>query len=474
MNFINKSSKEIKNSRRSLWFDRKKKKVIPKILDLTRGSTSHGIPNIFKTDRLSIRLLWSVCFLAALGACSYMVFLIITDYFAYNTVSNIDYVSEITSEFPAVSFCNLNPLTTFESELFLQEILAELGSNSTNAYKDLAALDQANNIAKLRAFNPEFGDERRKTLGYDLNLVECKFNSVTCTKQDFYWFFDINQGNCFRYSSGLSMPIEKSTKAGSRYGLRLTLFVPKSANRLSTAYSDGLRVFVHNSSIEPTDSDGFYVEPGKASFVAVERTFVSKQPHPYSECKDLSSFSSEFYDYFKANNKTYRQKDCIFFCFQKRVILNCSCYNLYHPRLFDATPCVSRRQVDCVDRQYGLFKSSEIDEECLSQCPLECESIDYDLTISSAAYPTRNYFEFNKDYFNGTRDFEELRSSLYKINIFYPNLGYVELEELPQTSVIDLLSNIGGTMGLYIGISFLSLIEIVEVVLEVIFISFSA
>ena len=147
---------------------------------------------------------------------------------------------------------------------------------------------------------------------------------------------------------------------------------------------------------------------------------------------------------------------------------------MYHPRLFDSGPCVSKKQVDCVDYQYDFFKSSEIDDECVGQCPLECESIDYGLTISSSSYPTKFYFEFYKDYLNYTNDFDELKSSLYKINIFYPNLGYSKLEEMPKTSVIDLLSNIGGTMGLYIGISFLSLVEIVEIILEVVFISFSA
>jgi hypothetical protein len=71
----------------------------------------------------------------------------------------------------------------------------------------------------------------------------------------------------------------------------------------------------------------------------------------------------------------------------------------------------------------------------------------------------------------GVYDYEMLKKSLYRIYIYYPSMGYISLTEYPKTSVIDLLSSIGGTLGLYIGISFLSLIECVEILLEVVFIS---
>lgn len=224
------------------WYERKRNLVLQRVIKLLQSSTSHGIPNIFKTDRFTIRIIWGVCFLAAVSASSYMIFLTMSDYTKFNTVSKIEYISEIPTEFPSVSICNVNSFTTNDSIAFLESILDELGfdyAHKNLTQKDLGILGQANNIARLRSFNPDYGDSNRFKLGYDLNLIDCKFNSVTCQKKDFYWYFDINYGACYRFNPGLSIkpfnvPLEKNTIAGPKYGLRVTLFIPNGINKYSS------------------------------------------------------------------------------------------------------------------------------------------------------------------------------------------------------------------------------------------------
>ena len=50
------------------------------------------------------------------------------------------------------------------------------------------------------------------------------------------------------------------------------------------------------------------------------------------------------------------------------------------------------------------------------------------------------------------------------INIYYDLLEYTEIVEVEKTSLIDLFSSIGGTLGLFLGMSFLSIIEIFELI----------
>ena len=69
----------------------------------------------------------------------------------------------------------------------------------------------------------------------------------------------------------------------------------------------------------------------------------------------------------------------------------------------------------------------------------------------------------------GGLTYDQLKERSIYLNIFYSNLNYLQISESPKTSLNDLMSNVGGTLGLYIGISFLSLIEIVEIVCEIIF-----
>ena len=91
-------------------------KILKKIFELSENSTSHGIPSILRTNRLTIRILWTDCLLASISGCSYMVYKTISDYLNYETVSKIEYITELKSEFPTVSICMNNPFLTKESE----------------------------------------------------------------------------------------------------------------------------------------------------------------------------------------------------------------------------------------------------------------------------------------------------------------------------------------------------------------------
>jgi hypothetical protein len=52
-----------------------------------------------------------------------------------------------------------------------------------------------------------------------------------------------------------------------------------------------------------------------------------------------------------------------------------------------------------------------------------------------------------------------------RVNIFYDSLSYVETTESPQMDLISLLASIGGNLSLFLGVSVLSLFELVEVAL---------
>lgn len=49
-------------------------------------------------------------------------------------------------------------------------------------------------------------------------------------------------------------------------------------------------------------------------------------------------------------------------------------------------------------------------------------------------------------------------------------MKYTSIEELEKMSFVDLVSAVGGTLGLFIGMSFLSFFEILDVIIEIVFI----
>ena len=183
------------------------------------------------------------------------------------------------------------------------------------------------------------------------------------------------------------------------------------------------------------------IKPGELSYIGVKRTFVKNVPSPYTQCQDLTSYSSELYDFIIKSNKTYRQKDCFDFCIQQLIISKCGCYSTRYPN--PSLP--SNKTRACLNfTDYICFKQAyfQVDvAKCASDsCPLECDSERYNLILSSATYPA-------------------YESSLF---VYYTELEYTLMETIPAMTLASLIASLGGTLGLIISVSFFTLLEIVE------------
>ena len=58
-------------------------------------------------------------------------------------------------------------------------------------------------------------------------------------------------------------------------------------------------------------------------------------------------------------------------------------------------------------------------------------------------------------------------NDMYLVAVYYPRSKYTIISELPKMSPFDLVSSVGGTLGLFVGLSFFTLVEMVEILLEV-------
>lgn len=63
---------------------------------------------------------------------------------------------------------------------------------------------------------------------------------------------------------------------------------------------------------------------------------------------------------------------------------------------------------------------------------------------------------------------EALKKSLLQLNVYYGELSYEVYSESEKTSLVDLVSGIGGTLGLFLGMSFLSFVEFIDLIVQII------
>lgn len=62
--------------------------------------------------------------------------------------------------------------------------------------------------------------------------------------------------------------------------------------------------------------------------------------------------------------------------------------------------------------------------------------------------------------------YDEIRENMFGVSIYYDELKYTYISETAAIDSASLVSNIGGTLGLFLGMSILSFVEVIELVIE--------
>jgi hypothetical protein len=68
--------------------------------------------------------------------------------------------------------------------------------------------------------------------------------------------------------------------------------------------------------------------------------------------------------------------------------------------------------------------------------------------------------------------FKQDRNNKIYIRIYYEDLKYTWINQQPKIELFGLISNIGGSLSLFVGISFISFLELFEVFTELFYIYF--
>ena len=75
---------------------------------------------------------------------------------------------------------------------------------------------------------------------------------------------------------------------------------------------------------------------------------------------------------------------------------------------------------------------------------------------------------FLSKYDNETLSDESIKNGLVKINIFYDSLSFTQITESVKMNKVSLLASIGGFMGMFLGMSLMTFIEILELLVRLI------
>lgn len=393
--------------------------------EVLKETSLMGINRIIKTDYNCVRGIWIICLLILTSFCFFVLIKEIESYLNYEVIANIDIRRESSAQFPTITFCVFDPP---DKPLSLNEI-----------------------------------------------LLLCYFNANPCNWTNFEPYINHDNTSCYRFNSGKNyfknwVPILTTYKTDSFTGLN-TIFqikdYQKDVSGLLAPFK--MNIFIQNytsmfigEKLYSIDS-GLLVTSG-ITYIKVNRRFIYKLDQPFSDCikQNTNSYVSYLFQYFIKNNKTYLQKDCFELCAEEIVKKICNCSD---PLGFTENCIEDSKIFDCVKDYYAYYLTNEqfpLPNECLNMCPRECDSIIYDLDLSYLGMHQDNYLS----QINASRN----STDWLHVNIYYPSLEYTIFKENPKSDPYDLFSKMGGILSLFLGISLISFVEIIEIFIQTIFI----
>ncbi|XP_061413220.1 acid-sensing ion channel 1-like isoform X3 [Lethenteron reissneri] len=378
--------------------------------------------------------------------------------------------------FPTVTFCNNNLLRFYKmtrQDLHLAgNWLGLLTDNGTARPEVLDFLEDTGRktwfkkFANFSMFLPA-PVSNLETLhlinrsGHQLDemLLDCKFRGRHCTLNNFSTVFT-RYGKCYMFNSGKDgRPLLTTLKGGTGNGLEIMLdiqqdeYLPVWGETDETSFEAGVRVQIHSQSEPPFIHElGFGVAPGFQTFVSTQEQRLIYLPSPWGDCK-ADPINSDFFD-------TYSITACRIDCETRYVVENCNCRMVHMPG--DAPYCTPEQYKECADPALDFLVEKD-NNYCV--CDTPCNTTRYGKELSMVKIPSKASAKYLAKKYNKTEDY--IRENVLVLDIFFEALNYETIEQKKAYEVAGLLGDIGGQMGLFIGASILTILEIFDYLYEV-------
>ncbi|CAH1773933.1 unnamed protein product [Owenia fusiformis] len=342
-------------------------------------------------------------------------------------------------------------------------------------------------------------------------LIGCTFKGEQCNRSMFVLQKDSHYHNCYTFNGIGSNNFNKNvSKTDPGSGLSLVVFTDTYTDTLTsdpgviynpsdpTSGNNGIRVIVHSPKTRPAPVDkGFDVPNGFSTTVALRATRRTLLTEPHGDCTtDASNKGTEY---------RYTTDICYEQCHQDIITQKCGCKSSHFipPRNETGFQYCGKLNITNLLSGDDTSKESILEDfthlECeksvidtfwsnvtmVSKCNCRppCNSTYYIKTTSQAVWPNEfTQQSFYKTYVNITdstarpnilfqgltpkeiKDRGLIQKNFLRLNIYFEDLQVEETSQEADYPITQVISDIGGNMGFYVGVSVITLVEFLSLI----------
>ncbi|KAM8975271.1 acid-sensing ion channel 1 isoform 1-T1 [Pelodytes ibericus] len=414
--------------------------------------TLHGLNHIVNDKAWGLRrAVWFGAFLLSLSLFLSQVWERVAYYRSSPHFTAIDEMVDSKMVFPAITFCNFNRFR-----------VSKLTDNDIFSLCPIIGSPDGGECASPEYSDTDF-DMMQITDWASHNLSEmmlkCRFQGMKCDPNYFVPVFT-RYGKCYTFNSGQNgRPPLVTTKGGTGNGLELMLdiqqdeYLPVWGETDETSFEAGIKVQIHSQDEPPfIDQLGFGVAPGFQTFVSCQEQRLTYLPRPWGDCRS-SAMDSEFFD-------TYSISACRIDCETRYLVENCNCRMVHMPG--DASYCTPELYKECADPALDFLVEKDND---FCVCDTPCNMTRYGKELSMVKIPSKASARYLAKKYNKSEQY--ILENILVLDIFFEALNYETIEQKKAYEVGGLLGDIGGQMGLFIGASILTVLELFDYAYEV-------
>ncbi|GBN27147.1 Acid-sensing ion channel 1B [Araneus ventricosus] len=420
-------------------------------------SPIYSVSRVLQGHPRFVKIFWLLVFLICMYGSLFKIQKLLSLYQQYSVVTSFHIDQERKLEFPAVSICNMNRIKedecleqffpvsplVFSSALSFRHCAEDQDNWSSGNERNKKALELLEKYYKM----DERDRNQKDNSPFDF-MVSCSFNGKNCSQNNLSHFVDFRYGSCITFNKNKGAGTLQTSKYGIDSGLDLTLNLD-SRCYLLTSETVGAKIIIHDPDEDPNPEDeGFTTSPGYEVLISLKQNVIHRLESPY---KDRCI-------HYKQNKKDFARSRnlCIRSCIQRYNFANCNCIDPTLTIKANLKSCslTNETEICCLNDVLNDLILTKI----ICDCPLPCTSISYKREISKSVLSSK---AFSRHPLAKQWPIVEKNKILF-LNVFYSSFEKYTYRQHSKYEITELLSYIGNEFGLWLGLSFVALFDVIE------------